>query len=152
MDAVERLSTTEDLRRLMARYVRYADHQRWQDRANLFTPDGTFTPRKPDGSVWMRMEGREGIAATVGAGGGPGVTLVHHLFSDEIDVDSATAAHGVWAMEDIITRPEDADVSEDIPFRGMHGFGHYHARFVRTNGSWYIAELTQTRIRLDFTV
>jgi hypothetical protein len=152
MDAVERLSTTEDLRRLMARYVRYADHQRWQDLANLFAPDGTFTPRKPDGSVWMRMEGREGIAATVGAGGGPGVTLVHHLFSDEIDVDSATAAHGVWAMEDIITRPEDADVSEDIPFRGMHGFGHYHARFVRTNGSWYIAELTQTRIRLDFTV
>ncbi|MFD1930656.1 MULTISPECIES: nuclear transport factor 2 family protein [Nonomuraea] len=151
MDAIERLSITEDLRRLMARYVRYADHQRWQDLANLFTPDGTFTPHKPDGSVWLHMEGREGIAATVGASGGPGVTLVHHLFSDEIDVDSAMAAHGVWAMEDIITRPEDADVSEDIPFRGMHGFGHYHARFVMANGSWYIAELKQTRVRLDFT-
>ncbi|MFC7722321.1 nuclear transport factor 2 family protein [Nonomuraea recticatena] len=151
MDAIERLSITEDLRRLMARYVRYADHQRWQDLANLFTPDGTFTPHKPDGSVWLHMEGREGIAATVGASGGPGVTLVHHLFSDEIDVDSATAAHGVWAMEDLITRPEDAAVSEHIPFRGMHGFGHYHARFVKMNGSWYIAELRQTRVRLDFT-
>ncbi|MCP2353952.1 hypothetical protein HD597_000972 [Nonomuraea thailandensis] len=135
----------------MARYVRYADHQRWQDLANLFTPDGTFTPHKPDGSVWLHMEGREQVAATVGASGGPGVTLVHHLFSDEIDVDSSTAAHGVWAMEDIVTRPEAAAVSEDIPFRGMHGFGHYHARFVRTNGSWCIAELKQTRIRLDFT-
>ncbi|MEV4177714.1 nuclear transport factor 2 family protein [Nonomuraea sp. NPDC049709] len=151
MDAIDRLSITEELRRLMARYVRYADHQRWQDLANLFTPDGTFTPHKPDGSVWLRMEGRAGIAATVGASGGPGVILVHHLFSDEIDVDSATAAHGVWAMEDIITRPEGAGVSEDIPFRGMHGYGHYHARFVRTNGSWYIAELKQTRVRLDFT-
>ncbi|NJP89392.1 nuclear transport factor 2 family protein [Nonomuraea sp. FMUSA5-5] len=94
MDALERLSTVEDLRRLMGRYVRYADHQRRQDLASLFTPDGTFTPHKPDGSVWLRMRGREEIAATVGAGGGPGVTLIHHLFSDEIDVDSATGARG----------------------------------------------------------
>jgi hypothetical protein len=152
MDTTERLATIEDLRRLMARYVRYADHQRWQDLADLFTPGGTFTPYKPDGSVWMRMEGRDGIAATVGGSGGPGVTLVHHLFSDEIDVDSATTAHGVWAMEDIIARPEDAELSKDISFRGMHGFGHYHARFVKTDGTWYIAELKQTRVRLDFTV
>ncbi|MET8404553.1 MULTISPECIES: nuclear transport factor 2 family protein [Streptomyces] len=145
------MTTIEDLRRLMARYVRYADHQRWQDLAGLFTPDGTFTPYKPDGSVWFRMESREKIAETVGASGGPDVTLVHHLFSDEIDVDSATTAHGVWAMEDIITRPADSEVSEDIPFRGMHGFGHYHARFVKTNSTWFIAELKQTRVRLDFT-
>ncbi|MEU1597145.1 nuclear transport factor 2 family protein [Streptomyces sp. NPDC005708] len=151
MDAVERLSTIEDLRRLMARYVRYADHQRWQDLAGLFTPDGTFTPLKPDGSVWLRMEGREEIAATVGAAGGPGHVLVHHLFSDEIDVESPTSAQGVWAMEDIITRPEDAEVSEVFPFKGMHGFGHYHARFVQVDGSWYIAELKLTRLRLDLT-
>ncbi|MEU6346763.1 MULTISPECIES: nuclear transport factor 2 family protein [unclassified Streptomyces] len=151
MDTAERLSITEDLRRLMARYVRYADHQRWQDLAGLFTPDGTFTPRKPDGSVWLRMEGREQIVATVGSSGGPGVTLIHHLFSDEIDVASATAARGVWAMEDIVTRPADAPVSEAVPFRGMHGYGHYRVRFVRTGGSWFIAELEQTRIRLDFS-
>ncbi|WP_037858943.1 nuclear transport factor 2 family protein [Streptomyces sp. NRRL S-340] len=152
MDTAERLATIEDLRRVMARYVRYADHQRWQDLAGLFTPGGSFTPHKPDGSVWMRMEGRDGIAATVGASGGPGVTLVHHLFSDEIDVDSATTAHGVWAMEDIVTRPEDAELSEAIPFRVMHGFGHYHARFVKKDGTWYIDELKQTRVRLDFSV
>jgi hypothetical protein len=50
MDAVERLSVIEDLRRLMTRYVRSADHHRWQDLAAVFTPDGTFTPHKPDGS------------------------------------------------------------------------------------------------------
>jgi hypothetical protein len=33
----------------------------------------------------------------------------------------------------------------------MHGYGHYHARFVKTDGAWYIAELEQTRLRLDFT-
>ena len=151
MQTVERLTITEDVRRLMARYVRYADNQRWNDLANLFTEDGTFTPHRPDGSVWMRMNGRAEISATVGASGGAGVTLIHHLFSDEIDVDSAVSARGVFAMEDIVTRPEDAEVSEAIPFRHMHGFGHYHARFVRTDGSWRIAELTQTRVRLDFS-
>ncbi|WP_263984645.1 nuclear transport factor 2 family protein, partial [Streptomyces sp. HPF1205] len=135
----------------MARYVRYADLQRWQDLAGLFTADGSFTPHKPDGSVWLRMNGREEIAATVGASGGPGVTLIHHLFSDEINVDSPTSAHGVFAMEDIVTRPEGAEISQTIPFRVMHGFGHYHGRFVKEDGRWRIAELKQTRVRLDFS-
>ncbi|GGT10182.1 nuclear transport factor 2 family protein [Streptomyces chromofuscus] len=155
MDAIERLSTIEDLRRLMARYVRYADHKRWQDLAGLFTPDGTFTPHKPDGSVWLSMRGRTEIAATIGSSAGPRDALVHHLFSDEIDVESATSASGVWSMEDLITRAESADgqveAPEDFPFRSMHGFGHYHGRFTKRDGAWYIAELRQTRLRLDFT-
>lgn len=154
MNDIERLSTVEDLRRLMARYVRYADHQRWQDLAGLFTPEGTYTPHKPDGSVWLRMSGREQIAAMIGSSAGPGDVLVHHLFSDEIDVDSATTAHGTWAMEDLITRSEtgpDADLPAQFAFKAMHGFGHYHGRFTEVDGTWYIAELTQTRLRLDFT-
>ncbi|MGX1488009.1 hypothetical protein [Streptomyces tendae] len=35
MDAAERLSAIEDPRRLMARYVYYADHHRRQDLASL---------------------------------------------------------------------------------------------------------------------
>jgi hypothetical protein len=97
------------------------------------------------------MEGGEKIAEMIGSSGGPDDILIHHLFSDEIDVESATSAHGVWAMEDIISRPEDAEVNEDFPFKGMHGFGHYHGHLVKVDGSWYIAELKQTRLRLDFT-
>lgn len=101
------------------------------------------------------MRGRAEIAATTGSSAGPGDTLAHHLFSDEIDVESATSASGVWSMEDLITRPESADgeaeAPEDFPFRSMHGFGHYHGRFVKREGTWYIAELKQTRLRLDFT-
>ena len=133
MDAVERLSIIEDLRRVMAFYVRSADHHRWEDLAGLFTPDGTFTPHKSDGSVWLRMEGREKIAEVVGSSGGSDDVLIHHLFSDEIDVVSATSAHGVWAMADIITRPENAEVNEEFPFRGMHGFGHYHAPITKSS-------------------
>jgi len=155
MDAVDRLSSVEELRRLMGRYVRYADHRRWQDLAGLFTPDGTFTPHKPDGSVWLRMEGREQIAATVGASGGPKDVLIHHLFSSEVDIDSETSARGLWSMEDLIIRGENKDgqveAPKDFPFKTMHGYGHYHARFVKVDDAWYIAELEQTRLRLDFT-
>jgi hypothetical protein len=70
MDAAERLSIIEDLRRLMASYVRFADHHRWQELAGLFTQDGTFTPYEPDGPVWLRMNGREEIATTIGGSNG----------------------------------------------------------------------------------
>jgi hypothetical protein len=35
MNEIERLTIIEEIRRLMARYVRYADYQRWHDLAGL---------------------------------------------------------------------------------------------------------------------
>jgi SnoaL-like domain len=151
VDDVERLTIVEDLRRLMARYVYKADHQRWPDLAALFAPDATFTPHNVDGSVARRMAGREEIAASIPASIGPGAVLIHHLFSDEIDVDSPACAHGVFAMEDLITRPASTDNSGQARFTAMHGYGHYRPRFTRADGRWYIAELVLTRLRLDFT-
>jgi hypothetical protein len=163
INAVERLTIIEDLRRLMARYVYSADHQRWRDLAALFTPDGTFTPHNVDGSVAQRMAGREEIAASIPAAIGPGAVVIHHLFSDEIDADSPASARGVFAMEDLITRPAStdgtasangtasADGGGQARFTSMHGYGHYRPRFTRTDGRWYIAELVLTRLRLDFT-
>jgi SnoaL-like protein len=150
VDDIERLVIIEDLRRLMARYVYNADQQRWSDLAALFTPDGTFTPRNVDGSLAQRMAGREEIAASIPASIGPGAVVIHHLFSDEIDVDSAASAHGVFAMEDLITRPASTDDNGQARFTSMHGYGHYRPRFTKTDGRWHIAELMLTRLRLDF--
>jgi hypothetical protein len=147
VDDIERLIILEDLRRLMAHYVYSADQQRWPELAALFIPDGTFTPHNVDGSVARRMTGREEIAATIPATIGPGAVVIHHLFSDEIDMDSAASAHGVFAMEDLISRP----ASTGGQFTSMHGYGHYRPRFTRTSGRWYIAELALTRLRVDFT-
>jgi hypothetical protein len=151
MDDIDRLTVIENLRRLMARYVYSADHQRWPELAALFTPDGTFTPHNVDGSVLRRMTGREEIAASIAASVGPGAVVIHHLFSDEIDVDSAASAHGVFAMEDLISRPASTDESGRAQFTSMHGYGHYRPRFTKADGRWYISELVQTRLRLDFT-
>ncbi|MFD7873621.1 hypothetical protein ACFV5G_05745 [Streptomyces sp. NPDC059766] len=46
----------------------------------------------------------------------------HHLFSDETDMESAMSAQEIWASEDVITRPENATVSEALPFKGMRGY------------------------------
>jgi hypothetical protein len=156
MNDLERLSFTEEIRRVMARYVRYADYQRWQDLAGLFTPTGTFTPHKPDGSVWLHMSGREEIAATIGGTAGPGDVYIHHLFSDEINVESANSASGIFTMEDKIYRAErdtkeSAVIPEGFAFTKMEGYGHYQGEFVKIDGAWYIAKLTQSRLRLDVT-
>jgi SnoaL-like protein len=74
MKEIERLSTIEDLRRLMARYVYNADQQCWEDLASLFTTEGTFTPHNVDGSVARRMKGRAEIAESIPASIGPAST------------------------------------------------------------------------------
>lgn len=150
MDAIERLTIIEELRRLMARYVYLADHQRWDELAALFTPDGTFTPRDVAGSPLRRMAGRAEIATSIAASVGPGAVVIHHLFSDEIDVESRTSARGVWAMEDLITRPPGTGDDGRPRFVSMHGYGHYRPRFTVVDGAWRIAELDQTRLRTDF--
>ncbi|MFJ9034421.1 nuclear transport factor 2 family protein [Streptomyces sp. NPDC102274] len=52
------------------------------------------------------MRGREQIADSAARSVGPGATVIHHLFSDEIDVYSSDSASGIWAMEDLVIRPE----------------------------------------------
>ena len=155
MDDLERLSIIEDIRNLMARYAHYADDKRWSDLAALFTADGTFSPLRPDGSVLTYMTGRKNIAEMIGARVGD-AQPIHHLFSYEIDVTSPTSACATWAMEDLVSRPDTVevpahDVHNELDFKTLHGYGHYHGSYVKVDGSWLIAELRQTRLRLDFT-
>ncbi|MGW4824336.1 nuclear transport factor 2 family protein [Streptomyces sp. NPDC004227] len=157
MNDLERLVAIEDIRRVMAAYVHHADLHQWRDLADLFEADGTFTPLKVDGTEWTVMSGQEQIAAALGSNAGPNDVVIHHLFSDEIDVHSSTTAHGVWSMEDSFTRGKTAeggertDIPDEFAFNTMHGYGHYHGDFVKTDGVWRIQKLVQTRVRLDFT-
>ena len=71
------------------------------------------------------------------------VNTVHHGHMPEIDILSDTEATGIWAMEDKLWWPEGA------PLTAMHGYGHYHERYVRTDDGWRIARTTLTRLRVD---
>ena len=99
MTDLKRLMAIEEIRALQSRYLRYADLKDWQARVGLFLPDAAFTPYDAEGSPQVVMTGRDQIAKRVSASVGKG-TALHHLLSYEIEVESPTRAHGIWAMED----------------------------------------------------
>ena len=152
---IERLTLADEIRELMARYVRYADEKRWDALAQLFTPDGSFTPLDVAGKPLAQMEGREAIARVIDASVG-NATAIHHLFSYEIALESSSRATGIFAMEDLVVKPDGAEVApasdSGVPaFRKLHGYGHYRATFAKASGEWAIAKLTLTRTKLDLT-
>jgi hypothetical protein len=152
---LERLIATDAIRELQARYVRAADEKRWSDLAALFTSDATFVSQDVDGTPVVEMSGRKEIEEIIGGSVGS-ARPIHHLFSYEIEIESPTAARGVFSMEDIVTRPDDEPLPPAVeggpkPFRSLHGYGHYHVRYQATDGKWLIAEIVQTRLQLDFT-
>jgi hypothetical protein len=152
---IEVLKALEEIRRLEARYARYADEKRWADLAALFTADGTFTPQDADGNPLAVMSGRQDIVDRMTAVMSGDVTPIHLLLTSEIDILSPTTAHGIWAMADLIFRDDDppahANATGNIPaFKTMRGWGHYHVDYVKTDGAWYVSKRVQTRTRLEF--
>jgi len=154
-NAIEQLQMKDAIRELMARYVRYADEKDWEQLAALFTPDGVFIPMNVAGQPLAEMQGRQQIAATIRGSVGNAVAI-HHLFSYEIAIVGTDQATGIFSMEDYLIRQDDEvlpPASHDIPdFRMLHGYGHYRGTYVLRGGSWQIARLIQTRIKLDFTI
>lgn len=155
MRDLETLNAIEDIRRLEARYARYADEKRWQDLAGLFTEDGWFRSLDVDGKEIVSMTGPADIAEQLGSRNSGDVQPLHQLLTHEIDVETPDTASAVWAMADLIFRgdsaiPEPGPGDTLPPFRTMRGWGHYHVTYRRVAGGWRIATRTQTRTRLEF--
>ena len=145
MEPVERLMATEEIKQLKARYFRCMDTQDWAGFEQVFAADAVM-----DMSSEMRDQTTRGgitrgaaqIAAMVRTVVGPVVT-VHHGHMPEIEITSPTTARGVWAMEDKLRWPEGS------PVRTIHGYGHYHETYERTDDGWRIKTITLTRLRVD---
>jgi hypothetical protein len=73
---------------------------------------------------------------------------VHQGFMAEIEIIDAENARGIWAMQDVI---EWKDGHPREGWKSIIGRGHYHDAFRKTDGSWRIASLSLTRLRLDIT-
>ena len=156
MTDIETLKAVEAIRRLEARYARYADEKRWADLAGLFTVDGTFIPQGADGKPLAVMSGRQEIAGHLTAVTAGDVTPIHMLLTSEIEILSPATAHGIWAMADLIFRDDDPPAHTGAtggvpPFTMMRGWGHYHVDYVKVDGAWYFSKRVQTRTRLEFS-
>lgn len=142
MDELERLIAVDAIGRLKARYFRCMDTKDWAGFAGVFAPDAVMDMQEEAGAT---IEGNEAIAAFV-SGSVAEVVTVHHGHMAEITVTSPTEATGIWAMEDVLQWPPGSAMVS------MHGFGHYHERYVKLDGGWRIAHLRLSRLRRDFVL
>jgi hypothetical protein len=131
----------EAIKRLKARYFRTMDTKDWDAMSEVFAADleGDFT-EDAGGRV---IHGRDKFMSYVRAAVG-NVTTVHHGHMPEIEIDSPTTAHGVWAMEDELWWPEGS------PIKYMHGYGHYHESYEKTDRGWVIKTIRLTRLNQLF--
>jgi hypothetical protein len=135
--------SVEAIKNLKARYYRCMDTKQWDGWNDVFALDATLDTREeaPDLEI---VVGRENIIAFV-SNVLEGVTTCHHGHMPEIELTSETTATGIWAMEDHLWVSE----GNPLPYRSLHGYGHYHETYEKVDGLWYIKTLKLTRIRVD---
>ena len=126
----------EAIKQLKARYFRTMDTKDWASLAEVFTDDVEVDVTGDGGGV---TRGATEFLTFLQSVIGNAVT-VHHGHMPEIEISSPTTATGIWALEDQLWWPEGG------PFAHMHGFGHYHETYEKSEAGWRIKSLTITRL------
>ncbi|GAA4476590.1 nuclear transport factor 2 family protein [Rhodococcus olei] len=155
LTAAEQLVAIEEIKRTFAARLRCMDTKQWDVYPTLHTADvvsetwaGLPDDKQPrTGDTSNRVVGNENLARAIRTmlGGPTEVTTVHHGHAPEIELTSDTTARGIWAMEDKLWWT-NGDHEEHL-----HGYGHYHEEYRRTNGRWLISYRRLSRLREDAT-
>jgi hypothetical protein len=144
-DGILALQAVEQIKALKARYFRCMDCKDWAGLRNVFTDDVITDFREsvsPSNEALLikgadkYLENLVPILQTI--------VTVHHGHMPEIVLQSATAATGVWAMEDKLWV-----VDGSMPWKHLHGYGHYHETYRRQADGWRICEIRLTRLHLE---
>jgi hypothetical protein len=145
MTEAEQLLAIEEIKQLKARYFRCMDTKDWAGFEAVFAPDAMvdYTPPEGNSANWS-ASGLANIVAFVRRIVEPAIT-VHHGHMPEVELTSPTTARAVFAMEDLIWWPEGSHP------RTLHGWGHYHETYTKTDGNWVIKTLRLTRLRVEQT-
>lgn len=140
MNSLLRLEACEDIRQLKARYFRFLDAKDFASMAGVFSAAAVFdlSGHTPPGPV---TTGREQIIEWIRTSMAEH-SSTHHGHGHEIEIDSATEAHGIVAMEDDIRLL-------DRTTRVSHGTGHYTEQYQIEDGAWRISRVALTRIFSD---
>jgi len=131
------LAALEEIRRVKYRYLRCVDLKRWDEIAEVFTPDATADYGTRALGEPVRLSGRDEIVKFLRDSLGPGIITVHFASQPEIDVHGATAS-GTWCFEDTVIVTEHRLV--------IKGAAFYEDRYERgTDGRWRIAHTGYVR-------
>ena len=129
----------EEIKQLKARYFRLMDSKDWDGLRSLFTDDVEVDVSSDGAGVFSGLEAFMAMLVPAIRD----VVTVHHGHMPEIRLTSPTTATAVWAMEDHLQFPGGGPVAE------LHGYGHYHDTYSKTDGGWRIAKMRLARLRLD---
>ncbi|MDT3445409.1 MULTISPECIES: nuclear transport factor 2 family protein [unclassified Pseudofrankia] len=132
----------EKIKQLKARYFRLLDTKKWDDWADVFTPDlNLWVQDVPDVTYTSRDEFLAAIVPML-----TDAVTTHHGHMPEIDVTGSDTARGIWAMFDYVQLG-----SPDRPIR-LKGYGHYHEEYRKgSDGQWRISSLRLHRLRVDYS-
>jgi hypothetical protein len=145
MTDAERMMAIEEIKGVKARYFRCVDTKDWAGFEAVFASDVTvdYTPPGGNPADWL-ASGASNVVAFVRKIVEPAIT-VHHGHMPEVELTSASTARGIFAMEDLIWWPEGSRR------KTLHGWGHYHETFEKSDGNWRIKTLKLTRLRVEQT-
>ncbi|HVJ99163.1 MAG TPA: nuclear transport factor 2 family protein [Acidimicrobiia bacterium] len=132
------MDDVEAIKQLKARYFRTMDTKDWPGMRAVFTDDVVMDTSESGGGV---ITGADEFIAFLSETLADVVT-VHHGHMPEIEITSPTTATGIWSMEDMLRWPNGME---------LHGYGHYHETYAKTDEGWRIASTKLTRLRSDFT-
>ena len=132
---IQQLADIQMISIVKARYVRFVDSRQWDSLASLLVHDFVFEGNRSrrGGPEFVRHVAEQLADAST----------VHQLHVPEIEVPSASAARAVWPFADLI------DQRTDGVGLVRRGFGHYHETYVRREGTWRIATMRITRVRVE---
>ncbi len=137
------LSHLEEIKQLKARYFRLMDTKQWADFALVFAEEPEIDVTEDVESDEGRVKGRKQIAEFI-RDAVQDARTVHHGHMPEIALTGPDTAEGIWAMYDYLEFP-----SEPGQRTGLHGYGHYHEKYVYRDGHWQIASMRLSRLRVD---
>ena len=146
MTDIDKLLAIHAIQSLKSRYFEYIDTKNWDGFRSVFAADLIADMREGSGD-YDESQITHGADAFVGALAPmlQPITTVHHGHTPNITIETADRARGIWAMEDKLWVPE----SSPLPFRFMHGYGHYHERYVKIDGAWLIQETRLVRLHVE---
>jgi hypothetical protein len=130
MNAVERVAIEQACMKLMVGYCVYADHDRADDFAALFTDDGIWIQGSGD-----EVRGRDALRNYILKR--PGRTLTRHLITNLL-VNVADSDHATGTAYALVFRDRDYHGSGHAPMRAPGSVVEYEDEFVRTSSGWKI--------------
>ena len=144
MRDTERLLALEEIRQLKSKYFFYLDHKDWERwKAEVWAPDGSL--EVPE-ILSEPVRGVDNIVEFTDSRFGD-VVATHYGHMPIIELTSADSAKGIWAMEDILRWPADSPGLAGNTY--IHGYGHYHETYTKTERGWRISSSRLTRLHVD---